>query len=271
MKFKNYLGEAKQYEPFKKEIIKKFKALIESDYSEAFSSYLKGNEIFRGAVIFSVNNENPFDEFSPKERISANIINIYTPIINEHPSWNKFPKRRVVCSFDINKTLAYGNTYVVFPKNGTKIGICPGNDIWDSFHLLRNKQIDIEYLAEELIRFLDDPQLKFSSNISNKLNPKNLDALKDFSKKIDKKIQSMKEEKWNLYVNTKDFIKDLELQKVRDGKLSLFDVLVSIFSPKGFTTQSIKNLKSNQNSEVWFDNKYLLIDWNFLRVVKNEI
>ena len=71
---------------------------------------------------------------SAKSRASAYAdFNYYTLLINNLPSWATYPKREIICSTDLDKASNYGETYVVFPYDGAKLGICPGSDIFISF------------------------------------------------------------------------------------------------------------------------------------------
>jgi len=60
-------------------------------------------------------------------------FNYYTILMNNLPAWSTYPKREIICSTDIDKTSDYGETYVVFPYDGAKLGICPERDIFTSF------------------------------------------------------------------------------------------------------------------------------------------
>jgi len=73
-------------------------------------------------------------------RVSANVPNYYTLIIDNHPAWKKFPKRgkSVICS-----TSREYSEYILLPEDGSKIGICPTFDIWNSFQKTGIDSLDI--------------------------------------------------------------------------------------------------------------------------------
>lgn len=75
------------------------------------------------------------------ERKAANTHNYYNLWIDNHDDWKDYPKRKksFVASFSSRKAAEYttendeGSFYYVIPKDGTPIGICPADDMWDSF------------------------------------------------------------------------------------------------------------------------------------------
>ena len=78
------------------------------------------------------------DPTSGEPRVSRNIVNYFTLLIDNLPSWKKFPKRSrsVVCSTTMAGAYGYGSgtvKKVVVPFDGVKIGLCSDSDYWDSF------------------------------------------------------------------------------------------------------------------------------------------
>ena len=75
----------------------------------------------------------------PDYRVSANTSNIYTFYTsNLLPSWKDKPKRNksFICSLSRLYAENFGEElYAVFPHNDAKIGICPNDDLWDSFNI----------------------------------------------------------------------------------------------------------------------------------------
>jgi len=59
--------------------------------------------------------------------------NHYTLLMNNLPSWSKYPKRTHICS---NRIFKFNNyVFRVIPFNGAKIGICPNDDIQCEFEI----------------------------------------------------------------------------------------------------------------------------------------
>ena len=69
-------------------------------------------------------------------RRSKNTLNFYTTILDTLLPPLGFPKRSesIICANWRNRDHAggYGSMYAIFPFNGVKIGICPGEDMWDT-------------------------------------------------------------------------------------------------------------------------------------------
>lgn len=69
--------------------------------------------------------------------------NYYTLLIDNLPSWRGWPKRSksIVCTTSMKEATDRahysGAGYEVYPKKGSKIAICPSNDIWFSFHHIK--------------------------------------------------------------------------------------------------------------------------------------
>jgi len=66
-------------------------------------------------------------------RISRNTSNFYTLLIDNLPSWSKYPKRSksIICTTEYRLSQDYGHSYTVLPFKDAKIGICPAGDLWD--------------------------------------------------------------------------------------------------------------------------------------------
>ena len=120
--------------------------LINTDYSEAFRNYKNGNIIYRGARNYFKNANDIAIIITPGIRVSKEIPNLYTILLSEiFDSWKGYPKRNRshICtySYSIADGFSAGHaqkkgpslTYIVFPKNGAKIGVCSEDDIWVSF------------------------------------------------------------------------------------------------------------------------------------------
>lgn len=265
MKFKNYLNEEA---PIKKD---QLFDLLKTDYSEAFYAYRKKNIIYRGMK----NINKSFALLKPnKERKSVNTLNFYTVIINEHPSWKEFPKRNVICTFDLAVSHFYGIQYIVFPKNGTKIGICPKQDIWGSW------DVSASYMNTLLWKMYADPNNPTNSpDASN--NPKNLNDVKDICRQIEENVKTYSIDEKNggwkppkgvkrlniVWAIWRSFDMYFNIEEIKKGK-SLFDEVISFFSPKDFKTENIADIKSNYRSEVWFDSPYLVLKNEDAKILK---
>lgn len=110
------------------------KEKLHKNCSDALKAWRKnGGYIYRG--VRGMKNEYAYmDSTKYDERASANTTNEYTVLINHIlDSWKQYPKRNVICITENVFASGHGATYHIFPYNGTKIGICSGFDIWESF------------------------------------------------------------------------------------------------------------------------------------------
>ncbi len=118
-------------------------------FSSAWNKYFKEEqEIWRGVKSHDYGD---IVVVSPGTRISQNVNNLYTRLLSDIlPDWKDYPKRSqsFICTNSKNLSSLYGNSYLIFPENGAKIGICPRADIWDSFRLTLNHPSIPEFVAE---------------------------------------------------------------------------------------------------------------------------
>lgn len=265
MKFLSYLNEEdEQYKELTEKEVEKY---LLTDYNDAWKSYKKGNVIYKGLM-------EPFLDSSflwikqQKNRKSANTLNFYTPIINEHPSWKDFPKRNVICT--LNNTYAdyYGVVFKIFPKNGTKIGICPSEDVWGSFSQINRKFS--EGIEELLCLFME--VLGYNCSKFKQIEISSLSGVKRFCEKIENYVVQFSQKdlddiKKNKYDKNKiyskgalmEFNRKFSIEDFRKGK-KLFDFIVNDYiTPNRFKVADIASLKSNGKSEVWFDSEYIAI------------
>ena len=156
--------------------------LLKTDYSQAFENFKQEKCIFRGVTLQASKKFFHYSVVTPGLKVSENATyNLYTRLFSGIlPSWNNFPRRNrsFICSSSINKALqysgSYDNIYAVFPKNNSKIGVCPESDIWISFKNINETldQFQIKFmLALEWISILIG-KIEDSNNkkINNKFN-----------------------------------------------------------------------------------------------------
>jgi len=198
------------------------------------------------------------------------VSNHYTLLINNLQSWSEYPKRIHICSsqvFRFNR-----NVFRVIPINGTKIGICPSDDIQAPFKT-RPASIEIYRKTEGNIESLLDLNYYYTSfsyeedtnrgefRDGKKISDDNWDEFKKDITREKERILSEKEK----YLNST--IKITE---------NLFDInrLNELFEPNGLGFQSVpyneyKHMElgppdnriheGNFNShEVWLDSTILL-------------
>jgi hypothetical protein len=116
-------------------------AIAETHCSDALNAYVKtGKSLFKGFNNWSAGNkfEDNFYAIDSSQiaRRSQNTNNIYTFFTSKvSQAWKQFPPRdrALICSTSTKYAGGYGTLFCVFPENGTKIGVCPSFDMWESF------------------------------------------------------------------------------------------------------------------------------------------
>jgi len=108
-------------------------SFIKSHCKKALKVFLDSDKVlYRGAPYGG-----DYYHIDPKTgtRESANTSNEYTLIMDNDPRWKDYPKRSksLICTTSTRKTNHYGNTYMVFAKDGSRYGVCPTDDLWQSF------------------------------------------------------------------------------------------------------------------------------------------
>jgi len=218
--------------------LESYKSLIEGDYSDAYKLVQEGNVIYKG--MYEIFQDQPYFFTRIKNRQSANVPNYYTLWINNHDDWARFPNRNVIGTTSEKFAEPYGFfTLVILPKNGTKIGVCPSDDIWYSFpvHTIMDKNVvDVLELFERLFEYYYNEKpttynqlIKFLSNM----------------KITEEDVQSL-----DVYPDMADIIQML----IKNNPL---DVFQKLFYPKGFDIVSMKDIRNINNKEVWFDGDFI--------------
>jgi len=159
MRLKNYLI----LEEGRSQVITKEEALAMLNSNE-YKPSLKGTPMYRGLPSY----KGDFLIISPSKfmRKSRNTFNYYTLLMDNLPQWREYPKRSksIICTTSIDTAHRYSDKecslYVVIPKVGSKIGVCPYSDIWMSFYefdtLVAFNHVINHLLSLTDIRFIDD-------------------------------------------------------------------------------------------------------------------
>ena len=257
--------------------IKQTKLLMKTDYSEAAKSAKKGICIYRGQRDGYINS--PFIS-TPNYRISQNAnYNIYTRLLSDIlPSWKEYPKRNhsFICTNNINRADDYGNIYIVLPKNGTKLGICPEEDIWDSFQTLPYTLNDFNIeLSAFLLWILNTDN---SDNTYNKINMAKLfengttDEIENLFYNADKKmINFLSANDYEIYYPemVHNDLAEKILSNYKDELIT--GTLNDMLNPETnhFNLIDIKNYSSffADNNEIWFDNEAIFIPYSLQRIL----
>lgn len=239
------------------------KALQLPEYSDAVAAFKKGKRIYRG----DKSQEEHLGMFiTPGIRVSQNVSNIYTKLMSELlPSWRKYPRRDkcAVCTNSQDMAYHYSKVYCfsIFPQNGTKIGVCSGSDIWDSFPFLF-EMANIYSLTEfvDIIEYLFE--LVLSDEIDTpKLFRQDVNTIQNVIKQLEKELRKQPYRDFS-NINRIELIRYI-ISEIRHGK-SFLRTLNFLMNPREneFRLVSIKNIpvKGEYGSnELWFEGQYLMI------------
>lgn len=196
-------------------------------------------------------------------RQSANTWNYYTVIMNEHSSWNKFPKRATICSSSYDRVQWFGkNQYVMFLKDNVKIGICPGMDLWyESFINLSNDEHDC----------VDDFNALITDVFREVGAQTNIDSLTQLKQSCDKVDEMVKKDDKILYngLNSRLIYSEPKIPYVNTMKF--FNYLLICFQPKNFIVENSSKININKynNKECWFDTECVMINYNYFMKYKD--
>jgi len=207
----------------------------------------RGNKNIKDSQYFIDPSKTMEDRISP---FATN--NFYNLLLSNLDSWKSFPKRdkSIICttSFDNAYRRGFDSAYLVLPKDGAKIGVCPGQDIWDAFDKNSNIQsLDIiNIMFSEMRESLPNKQKYIVSDQSFKEFIKLCNA-------VDKNIKFLKEEGLDDY----DFLKEYFNA---NGSIKFIDFIDDLLNPKN---NNIKLKHSGDSiggdNEVWTDSMSVLV------------
>lgn len=238
-----------------------FKDMLTKKCKKAWSAYQKSSTIYRGISEMS----DAYAFVDPKgsgERKSRWADgNYYTILLDNLPSWKRYPKRKnsVVCTTGHGNAQSRGGgrgTYIVFPFDGADIAICPNEDIWISFSNIQ-------------LNSWNGGDLNMINHWMNRLNLKDNNSLIGELKKITNKNFSEED-----LLNTAPKILKRHVKNwlEEDDEYSLWDWFDVSLDPKnnGFRIEKVGTPILDKNVEVWTDSKCLLLNTNASKVL-NEI
>ncbi len=178
------------------------------------------------------------------ERESPGVVNkYYNLLLNNLPSWSKYPKRNK--SIVASTSHSYANTnsdlYFVFPVAGAKMGMCPENDLWWSFG--KSGILAIDSLNKILANVVGD-RINNWHELKEALMQAKFDVIKDL------------DYAQNLFGK---YACELVIQPDKETN-TWFDLVENILEPDRNDFNLINVRKSYPlNREVWFDSLCVMI------------
>jgi len=246
MKFYQYLIESRSNVIDEKQAID----FLEKNYEVNDTKIYRGNNALSYDKIYIIDPKN----FNRK---SKNTANYYTLLIDNSPRWSKYPKRSksIICSTDYHDSGFYGKVFLVIPEIGSKIGICPKSDIWDSFVNIR----DLNKFNNMLGRLFElDKRMNQLPKTHTQLL-RNFKILDDIFAEQDNLV-SFLSIKISRYIMSLDFIETFSAY-VQNLKLTTLEALEKILDPNinGFEIATAGNFNVDDCREVWTDGVSILM------------
>ena len=243
--------------------------LIRGKFRSAYDKFLEGNAIYRGVKGSAAY---PYWIVDPHKfyRKSRNTNNFYTGLIDRLPSWRNWPKRSrsIICSTNPRNVSAYGHSMIVFPKNGSKIGICSEDDFWYSFPVVKKRlamtvMSDFNYCFHKT--FIDiDVKL---GKLAETLNETNYDEFMNELQKI--KVYDIVN-KWVFANKRGTILKDMNENFDGDWE-TYFDGLLNP-QKNEMSLQTIETFNPEYlDREVWTDNLSLMVGSQYNTELRNSL
>lgn len=193
------------------------------------------------------------------ERTAANTTNFINLMVSNLPSWSKYPKRNrsAICTMDMNTASQYsymGSIMLVFPFDGTEVGIAPQYDFWVSF---RNHFNNVSQVSELYTDFLS----QFVPEIVN-VKHNNFQDLVTAMKMVDDRYKDLGREKFL------EWIEDEAGEETRWSLMHTFEYdgnlmksFETVLNPdnNGFTLTNAGHLPNSTKHEAWFSGKAVAI------------
>ena len=246
MRYYNYLNENRSQSITKE----KFDELLNKNCSQFLDKMNKDSsvKIYRG---LDSSFEYCYIDPTKFNRKSANTSNYYTILFDEIlPSWKPYPLRSksIICSSVMIGAAGYGDVFLVYPYNGSKIGVCSEDDLWYSFS--NSFTFDLNALNRSL-EYIDD-LMSFGLK-------ENRDSLLKFCKAIDNSKYI-----YDNVIKSGDSIVIELMEGYKKSKSKFIDYLDRLLNPdkNGFNNYTTSNYKQHFNKEVFIEGPCLMRWWD---------
>lgn len=254
MKFKQYLNEGRTKQIDLDQAVELTVKNCKNNFKKLFMG--RSFQIYRG--LERPNKYGLVDSNQGSMRRSANTKNYTTWLIDNLPSWKGWPKRGrgIICSTNLEYAEYYGDVNYVIPYDNSLIGVCPTEDIFNSFKFLGSRQVS-----------------NFNNWWDNRLSqfqipePTSWVKFKKAIMEIYNQMKGIDDGNGGAYAWHDDF-------EILNPKKKVMDTLDDKMSPtKNGFKMGINNLSGQK--EVWIQGKVILVRRRlrneYIEAVKNEI
>jgi hypothetical protein len=252
MRLTQYLTEFQDTESQTKSRVKKIdktkaQDLLKSKCKKAVVDFLTHGVHIQRYANDARNSEYGFlDSSNLPPRLSRNSQNYYTLIINDDPSWKGYPKRQIIGTIRKNNMETSSGLWHIFPFDGVKVGIVPGDDIWDSFSNLRS---EVGIMARRYNEFIS-MMLNYGNTNNNRTFDKRLAEFKQACKNTDQWIADND--------GIENIVKEKFLNLIGEESLNSYNgdyykSILHYYNPKGFNVSTPGSMTGKDGSEVWLD------------------
>lgn len=199
-------------------------------------------------------------------RTAAFTYNIVNLLVSNLPEWSEYPKRNesAICTNSERRANDYSNdpdqVYVVFPFNGTKIGVCAEYDFWDSFEKLALVG-PVDEFSESLTDFMAQ---NVDSNFYDYSKNSQYDKVMATFRKLDVKAKRIGIEKFKEDAIESHSGHVLFAQAMKDYNGNFLESLSKLLDPveNGFKLTTPGHIEENTTrfgSEMWFSGRAVAV------------
>lgn len=192
-----------------------------------------------------------------EKRKAANVRNYSNLILSNSKLWDKFPKRdeSFICSsaFSYAKKYSRSDPHLIIPFDNVSIGVCPAEDIFDSFD-----NVPYQELPQFYTYVGHDTGIKFDEYNWDNFKEQNALLNRYFTSGEYKTKMHTIEEALSEYFKFRDKDKvDFIDRCKKNGILETFERELSPFTNGFNLTKDISTVPSNR--EVWFSGKAVAV------------
>lgn len=185
----------------------------------------------------------------PVKRYSIDNPNYYTTIMDNSPRWKEYPKRgkSFMC---LNSYSTFGDVvYLVMPKDGSKWGVAPSDDIYGSF-----KEVNIN-------RFFNIISHLYTHYFNEKLDDLDYNKIKDGLLKLQQEVKKNPDHiiDHNLEMDFEEYIEKYFLNND-----NIFNKIEKMMDPfyNNFLLKDYADIPQSSTREIWTESPCYFIKYD---------